>query len=283
MMRHARETERPDDYQVDLSADIFRGLVFANFGHGRGSLKYTDDSGKGNHGTLTGFTGVGNTPVDRWGRAMGRSYLYFDGTHDYIPTTAFPFVVGPYTFSAWINTSSLSARRSVADLNGIASSLEVGTINGVANCAAHDTAAYWCTTPSNAISVNQWTHIVWQRLDNVQTVTVPHHLAIYVNGVSVGTPSSAATLNSDAGNTAARYIGCRSNLGQLWLGGIADPCLHARALSPSEIACLADPAWSVMLGGAIYTRPNRSFVGQVGGGAPTSMSSYYYQLLAGAA
>jgi hypothetical protein len=279
MMRYARQTERPDDFQVDLGADIFRSLKFANFGRARGSLKYVNECDPTNPGALTGFTGAGNTPVDRWGRAMGRANLTYNGSSDYSLVPVAGLALPVFTLSAWIKTATFTAGHAAWGCNKFSDGTGGFIFHYPTGTGTNVRFYIWNGSTLKYKEVagvsGAWTH--WAMTFNGDTIEV------FQNGVSLGTTPSigAISYTGVSGYAVGRYYYNDPNT--IFGGSSCDNTQWSRALSPAEIARLADPQWSVMMGGAIYTRPNRSLVGQVGGGAPTPMSSYYYQLLAGAA
>jgi hypothetical protein len=252
---YARVTERPDEFQVDLSAPLFARAVFLGLGGCRGSFKYRDCSTYGNHGLLTGYTGAGNTPVDRWGRALGRASLSFDGTADIIDVPSSPSLQlysGTVTMfvrsAAWRNQYLLCKKNTTGYLiEFYANKLYVVT-SGQGNSTSVNQA--W--TPANAI----WYHLAF---------TWGNGVSWFVNGSQIGA-TQAQTYYPDANSGNLQFGTATPSYSNTFNGSVADLCLwNNRILSPAEIMQLADPS-DVMLSGLIRDpRPNRSFVGQVGG------------------
>jgi hypothetical protein len=275
-MRYLRETDRPDDFQVDLGADIFRGLVFANFGRARGSLKYVNECDPKNPGTLTGFTGAGNTPVDRWGRAMGSPFLGFVLVNSNRVLASQSIMAGalPITLSCWARARNVTANSTLIGVwangaDGFYLSLAGAATGDPVQAVAEHTVSYGIAGAGTFVA-ESWVHVAGVFTSSTSRLC-------YCNGVA-GTANTTAVTPTGlnlfgvgvyAGTGGPIYSDC----------DVRDPCIWSRALSPSETSCLADPAWSVMMGGAIYTRPNRSFVGQ--GGAPPATNRRRRMLLMG--
>ena len=257
--RYARVTERPDDFQVDLSADIFRSAVFLGLGRDHHGFRFRDESDGGNHGTLTGYTGAGNTPADRWGRAMGRASLTYNGSSDYVSGSVSNVgITIDFSLSVWIKASAnaeVDGRVIAKRALNVGYELYVMSATGYPGVFVGTDVNYSVLVSSVNVLTGTWRHIGVVRRGTA--------LTIYVDGI--GYTSSVYT--GSVANSSALMLGRYNATAVRWLNGSeADPCIWSRALSPVEIALFADPAWSVMLGGAIYTRPRRAFVGQAGGG-----------------
>ena len=269
-MRYLRETERPDDFQVDLGADLFRGLRFANFGRVRGSLKYVNECDPVNPGALTGFTGAGNTPPDRWGRALGRACLSTQTTGDYVALTGSAVLTGvPISMSCWFNPDEATSDGYTIALGTSGGSgqpffglAKFGSLTGDPLRATSGGIGY-------ASSARSFLSGAWQHGAAVFTSATARQ--VYLDGVA-GTDNAA---NNTPTSIVYGTIGGlrRTTLTAQYFGLVSDVVIWSRALSPSEISQLADPQWSVMMGGAIYTRPNRSLVGQGGSAMYTGSGS----------
>ena len=66
MRKRQYPNSRPDDFDLNTNSVLAQGLVFAGLGRFVGSTHYHDSSLYKNNGTLTGYTGAGNTPADKW-------------------------------------------------------------------------------------------------------------------------------------------------------------------------------------------------------------------------
>ena len=272
-MRYRRVTERPPNPRLKGGTWVSRGLVFANIGGGAKTPRYLDASGHGNHGALTGYTGAHNTPVDRWGRALGRACLGTNASSDYIAVASITQAAHPVPFSAscWFRFPVDPGAYYVSTIYSHV--LADNPMPGWTFGAGNDNFLHW-TIPV----FNSGPTIAFSKGDRGW-----HHVAGTYDGSTArfyldGIPGTPATVAFSPQNTTLKLM-----MGKYYASpSVADPCLWSRILSPAEIARLADPAWSVTMGGAIYTRPRRSFVGQVGGEPPAGNRRRRILLLAGA-
>jgi hypothetical protein len=273
---HRLQTERPETFRLNLLHPLARGLVFAGLGMGGKTFLYKDssrDSG-GNDGTLTGYTGAGNTPVDRWSRALGRACLTFNavatnrvncGTGLQLkPTGAATWALWSKYTGTGANTEYFFGDCGAGGHRGMF--FEVVSSTQVALLVGTGADTYYSSNFTVGVPyIGIWTH--WA------CVFRPGQgIYCYQNGILIGskTTSPPAALYQ---NDLPFIWGNRGDLSIYWPGLQADPCIWSRALSPAEIGVLADPS-NVMLGGLIRDpRPNRSFVGQVGSATYTSSGS----------
>jgi hypothetical protein len=258
-MKRAR-TERPENFEVDLSHLLMRGAVLLGLGQAHHSIRYRDESDKGNHGTLTGYTGAGNTPADRWGRALGRFCLSGNGTSSY---AAFPAPSGlsnlkPFSLSLWAKrTDGATTQRGLVSLqlssptDQLAAVYWWDTYNGL--WVARAQASAQGAKVGAAFTQSNWNHFVVTSLGGAV------RNSIYVNGRL----NDAAVPDAMTASAVGIMV-----LGNIYynFGAAAQFCdllIHDRVLSVAEINMLADPS-NVMLSGAIREPgPRRSFVGQV--------------------
>jgi hypothetical protein len=259
--RYARVTERPDDFQVDLSADIFRGAVFLGLGRDHHGFRFRDESASGSHGALTGYTGAGNTPVDRWGRAIGVACLTY-APNDYVAGPTWGLLQQEVTFATWWRSAG-NYTANQALMGNAASGSET---SGVITFGYTDNKIEWwqnnggkVLSSTASISTDAWRHVAVTRTKAGANYTVKLYLDGVLDNTWTGTTAPDATAGQQLclgrfGAYAGYYL----------IGSLADSGVWSRALSPAEIAQLADPAWIVMMGGAIYTRSQRAVVGQVG-------------------
>ena len=254
-MRRAR-TERPENFEVDLSHPLMRGAVLLGLGQAHHSIRYRDESAKGNHGTLTGYTGAGNTPADRWGRALGRAVLEFNGSSDDVPLDSSLFNCPSFTAAAWVRFDAVNKYHYVwaRDDDGTSRYFVLGCDTG-----ARPYAVVWNASnslaemrPSVTVTAKSWYHLA--------LTYIPGSQKVYLNGRVIDT----ATLAGDAKSSGTTPTHLGKQAGSAWLAGaVGDAVFWSRALSPAEIMQLADPS-NVMLSGAIREpRPRRNFIGQV--------------------
>jgi hypothetical protein len=93
---------------------------------------------------------------------------------------------------------------------------------------------------------NTWQHIV-AVVDNTAK-----SIKGYVDGIEV--ISDTYSGNTTATSTRSQISGWRDDSSNLAIGKLSDVMVWSRTLSVHEIGNLADPAWSVDLGGAIVGR-----------------------------
>jgi len=234
--------ERPPFPRINRSAPIWGGVAFAPLGGGAGTLAMLDSSGYGNHGLLTGYTGAGNTPVDRWGWAMGRAVLGFDGSTNYVQNSTFRFNCQyPFTLAAWMySTADLGASIQTALSIGASSSQyfaigfkSLSTYVAVPLLAGRNTGFDPLPSPVD-VGLFVWTHVAGVFVSAASRL-------LYVNGALVATDTSSVTELT----TGTRcHVGSNPHTGILtpFAGSIGDPVVLARAVPPAEIARLADPS-----------------------------------------
>jgi len=200
-----------------LYPSLWTGCVGAwNPGLGPSGSTLRDNSGLGNHGTLT------NGPT--FAPSGGRYAMSFDGVDDYVNASGKTFI-GEKTITAWIYSTG-SVRCGIFGTrvgnNGCAfvlNSPSAGNLRyyhttvGDSNCAA-------------AVAVNIWTHVA---------VSYSAALIIFFkNGSQIATATSFATEIT----TTSKWIGAEDST-SVFAGQIDDVRIYNRALSPDEIRLLA--------------------------------------------
>ena len=258
-MRRVR-TERPETFEVDLSHPLMRGAVLLGLGQSHHSFRYRDESDKGNHGTLTGYTGAGNTPADRWERRLGRPSLGFQTAGDYVSLPV-SFSSETFTVALWASGFQYTKSFVIGDSGSTPyNRFILGAVEHTDNLTAWigDGSTYgYITTPFLDTKCTQLHHFAVTR----QSGATPRMYVDGVEGVVTGTSTKTATVSWRIAPQGYRPFGgvasCR----------VIDPCLWTRCLASAEINMLADPS-NVMMSGAIREpRPRRDFVGQVGAAA----------------
>ena len=161
--------------------------------------------------------------------------LEFDETDDYVNVgnDASLYVGNTLTIEAWIKPAGLSARQDVFSTRKDNSSgsfqLEVGPGQDGTNRVAVTSPGTWVAqTGDNAISPNEWNHIVYTRS---RTGSGTHK--IYVNG-------EQQTLVTDAdytftNNTSDKVIAAGVSGGQLFIGEIDEVRIWNTALDSTQI------------------------------------------------
>jgi hypothetical protein len=265
-----KPSQRPERFALNTGSPLARGLVFAGLGQHAGGTLYHDDSTSKKHGTLTGFTGAGNTPAARWvwANPISRPALTFNASTNYVtfPTLGIFGNTQSYSVSCWVSCAS------------------VGGYQTIWHCRAerdvylrHDGAAalQWAYYDGSskgptvsALVANVWTHLcgVFDKSAN--------QVVLYRDGVSVGTPATPGTpsARSDLNTLGTAYYGGTTNNG--FPGSISDVLVHGRALSREEAASLADPSnVDLRLGGVPLIQPVRRFWPVVGAADSGSTAS----------
>jgi hypothetical protein len=249
MPRSAALSQRPEWFELDRQHPLHKGLVFAGLGGGRGSLRYLDASGYGNHGTLTNMDPASDWV---WVSQLNRFALDFDGSNDIVPLQVDPIKTSDYTFSCW-------AYRRTFGLNSLGRFFDNGKVliwvyssRGDVVRASNDGGS---TAPESSalFTANAWHHICVTRSGTTCAFTI--------NGVSAGSGSGGTV----ATGTTVGNIGNNAASTRTWDGLFGDVAIWNRILSPAEIQQLADPS-NVMLSGLLL--PPRRRLWAVSGGAP---------------
>ena len=160
----------------------YRNVSLLLHGNGtNGSTTITDSSP-----TPKTVTAVGNAQISTAQSKYGGASIEFDGTGDYalIPSnSAFQFGSGNFTIEAWVYPRSFNS------YNAIASNMQLGETswaftfmsNGVLRFQTYNESI--ASTSSNAVALNQWSHVAVTRANNNCTV--------FVNGTQQGTGTVA--------------------------------------------------------------------------------------------
>jgi len=251
--------ERPLEFRINYEAPLAEGLVFAGLG-GRGcvgSMVFPDSSLYANHGTLTNMDAATDWV---WIPEIGEFGLEFSGGQRV--TTTFYSSLLDFTASAFF----LATGRDSTPYDRI-------------YCKNYATG-FWMGRVGAA---NRWGGGCFNVHDKYVTLTdgIWHHLALVRSGihhwnvgdggrvVSAIMTNSGAPLNSDR----PLYIGQENySLNRAYFRGqLARLLLHSRALTPSEIAALADPSnVDLRVGGVpLILPPRRRFFASVEIPAPT--------------
>ena len=260
--------DRPELFELDPTAEgawVLRDLAAWYAGGGWGTTKALDAWGT-NHGTLTNMA-IPASATSGWTRDdyLRRSALRLDGSNDYVEQLAAAVVAYPFTISAWFYPATANTIYTIASVgdasHAYGAGLEVsrGTTGRVS--ATPYGAATHPAVSSTAYAANTWQH-------GCAVFTSATLRTAYLNGGGAGTDANSGNLSTPT-NT---EIGCNyaAGRGRYFSGAVADVLFHSRALSAVEIAQLADPAWSVLMGGLIVPAGNRYVRGWKAGGVTVS-------------
>jgi hypothetical protein len=135
---------------------------------------------------------------------------YFDGTGDSLSNgSANLTTTGDITVEFWAYLSSTSGLDVVVNIGNEASARWSFAFNNGAPVV--DRSGSGTTTFGGDVGVNAWRHIAFVRSSNI--------VSCYVNGVSVGTPTS---MTGTIGNTSGFYVGAASNSANPFQGYISN-------------------------------------------------------------
>lgn len=256
MIRNRRTiAQRPAEFRLNPQHPLSRGLVFAGLGCMPGGTMYWDSSPRRNHGTLTGFTGAGKTPPERWRRLHGRAVLRFDGQKVINATPAWQAAF-PFSMSCRIKWESGWGGYQYIVSSMTNSSGAFFAIAGYWNGSAYVPYYYQGggRYSSKTLSLNVWYHVAIS-FDSASSVRW------WIDGqpTAIDQPSGAFTLSSPWLVIGDIYSG-----GLYFYGQLEDAVFHARSLSDSDVGILAsqDPLygdWIVPVFRRIYFCPSAAF------------------------
>jgi hypothetical protein len=188
----------------------------------------SDESGNGNHGTLTNGAYVGEDDE-----------IVFDGVNDYVDTgILWSASDTDLTVSAWIKSSSSSGiAHVIANYPGSTPKdtfilyLNSGTLAGFVRDSVGPGASITATNAGTA-NDNEWHHAAM--------VLSGTTLTVYLDG-SAGTPVTNGSFNGDmsSGETVAVGRASGTEAASYFPGSIKDPRIFNRALTAAEVAFLA--------------------------------------------
>jgi hypothetical protein len=272
-----RPSQRPERFALNTGSPLARGLLFAGLGQHAGGTLFHDESPAKMHGTLTNYTGSGNTPSSRWSRNIGRASLYLSRVNNnLISVTSQPVVSRKtsWTLCAWIKPAGAS------DVGG-----GLGIWNERANTGndivkldygVNTSSSLYLTMRDDAGTLIQSTNSISLNDGNWHFVAITRKASqIYLY------TDFAAPYSVSWGGTSNFTDSIYTNIGSGWYlnsdynfdGNLADPLAWERDLSPSELYSLADPSnVDLRIGGVPLIQPVRRFwpVGPAAAGeAPT--------------
>jgi hypothetical protein len=265
--KHFRVTQRPDGFTID-KRHPWANAAFLGLGNRPGTTQYADSGFYGNHGVLTGYSGAGDTPMDKWAfdPYLGRWALGYDITDDSVSLLPRLTRKTRWSVSAWarIPASPGNNNRGIYnEYKTTATWLRVGLLEYSTQIhAKYGDGSYTYADLIGASSLvsGTWAHVYVERNENVYS--------LYINGRPDCDPVTV-TLNVMAPTSAT--IGTGTSV-KPWNQQLTDVILCEKCLSPSEIACLADPT-NVMLDGLIVPPRRVLWAVSTGGGAATYTGS----------
>lgn len=256
---------------INAGHQLAQGLVFAGLGPHPGGLNFHDCSPHRNHGTLTNMDPATDWVWDSYLRRWVMDHL----TDDYIHNT-FPIVTGPpFTISCWFNSGSNSTVQCLCSIANNASATQNWRLHLRGDVAgdpvrfgAQDGDLSEATITGYVI--NKWHHAVGVEFSNILR-------AVYLDGVR-GTDETTDRTPSGVNCMDIGRAGDSTPDGYM-SGRIADLMIWNRVLSAAEITCLANPAWSVMMGGLILPPRRETFPAAAAPPAGAVMNQFQRQNL----
>ena len=229
-------SRRPDVFTLDYSHPLAQGLVFAGLGQNPGSARYQDESLEGNHGLLV------NNPAWQTDPELGRvSQNYVQASKQYVQLSRrFSFTDGaPWSFAGWYSCAAFSG---LAGFWGHTNTTDEHASfyifpSGAWRLFNDQNDQYVITTlPAAYNQTNIWFHLACVRAGSV--------FSVYINSNYHGGRNILGTY------TVYRLMCMGATSQYTWSGRASDQVLYNRAISPAEIALLADRT-DPMLGGLV--------------------------------
>ena len=234
---YPRMCERPPEFRINQLSALYPGLRASYLGQNPGTTFYQDatlDFGRGNNGTLAGYTGAGDTPAAMWGRALGRPVLGNDGSNDYV-TASRPAGItsaGPWSIAQWVRLVATGNNwvfccRDSGDVAGIYwlddnSGYEFGRVGS----AAGDRK--WVASSTVAAA---WHHFLFTYSGSAAALWVDGN-SVTATGTYMGGFGTGQNLLRIGGNSAGSYPLAMQT---------ADTMLWSRVLGAAEVTALANP------------------------------------------
>jgi hypothetical protein len=231
-VRRFHFNERPDSFEIDPQHQYAQQLVFAGLGRFSGGLHYHDSSLYGNTGTLKNMD-----PATDWVRDLGRWALDFNGSDDYVRVSSNVGIIEyPFTFAAWFNLHPLAGLGEIVSLVDASASDVYYTIKASVSAIVINArnGANGFVSATTVPTAGQWYHVVVSFLGN----TVKR---LYVNGVLENTLTTSVLFSTYTDTLLVGLLRLAAAT-EYFDGRLSDILVYNRALTPSEIAPLADPS-----------------------------------------
>jgi len=210
---------------------LWRGCVAAHCASlGETGLVLRDQSGFGNHGTLTNMD-----PATDWVPSQGKIALDFDGVNDKVLTGLFVNVNNNrITVASWIRPSVLTRGDVVAKwVNGVTSGDQFNLLYGLTSGKPQFFISSGSSTPTSGtgpatMQIGRWHHVTGT-YDGAS-------IEVYLDGVFQASTASTITMQTQA---QAIAIGGNADVDGQFTGQQDDIRIYDRVLAPSEIATLS--------------------------------------------
>ncbi len=195
-----------------------------------------DSSGNNYHGTTYGVS----LTTDRFGKSNS-AYSFSGSINSRIEIPSTGLKNNQYSYSVWINISSLGASGSLSSVfevaeggNATGQGISVannylGTAKGINGGGYNQTVvpSVWVVSTKTLPSTNRWYHVVFARGDKFQY--------LYIDGNLVDSFKTTTALLPEYGNPVKAMFGVRCNLIQPFNGIIDDAALYNRVITPCEV------------------------------------------------
>ena len=244
-MIYPKPSQRYENFSLNQSSPLYRGLVFAGLGGGHGSTRYVD-SARQYIGTLTNYSGAGDTPAERWrfDPYLRRWAVGLDGSNDYVNlgTSKTLKPTGAFTICAWCrcDNSGYGDYGVIGDLGSAGDRANWIEIVGGAVGVQGATAVISETGAAQfAVQVTGLTNFsgVWNHWAMIFVPSVG--LYLYRNGKVLGSNTTSVPASAYQ-NTLPVVLGARGNFQYFLSGLIADPLIMLGDQS-RFLPYLADP------------------------------------------
>jgi hypothetical protein len=254
--------QRPRDFWLNGGHPLATGLVMAGLGRFPKSNKYPDSSLYGNAGTLTNMEPATDWV---WSDYLQRWCLSLGGTDEYVLHGVPPLTAAPATLAAWIYATVDGASQDIISVNNNTTDdalrLNIGMATAGDPVRAVTTGLNSRIDEQGTVLLNTWMHAA-------ATFSSATNRMAWLNGV----PSDTAETTSETpSGINSMLIGATRNssatLINFFTGYVTDVMIWNRALSPAEIAILANPS-DTMLGGLILPPMRRLWAVSLGGVTP---------------
>jgi hypothetical protein len=185
---------------------------------------------------------------------------YFDGTGDYLSNASANLTTtGDITVEFWAYLSSVSGYDTALTIGNEASGRWFFGFNN--GSPVIDRTGVGTTTFGSAVAINTWYHVAFVRSSNT--------VSCYVNGVSVGTPTS---MTGTIGNTSGFYVGAASNASSPFQGYISNLRVVTSAVYTSNFTPPASPLTAISGTSLLLLMENYSIVNSTSQNLPITVT-----------
>ena len=233
--------QRPNNFLLDHSHPLAKGLMFAGLGNVASGIECQDSSLYRKHGTLTTMEPETDWV---WASALNRFALDFGGTDELVVASPQALITAhPVTLACWANIPTdtgavmvLMGAMAGSTSHGWSLHARLATANNPVGAATK--ASSTLVDTAGSITMGEWFHCA----GTFESVT---NREAWFNGVRSGSPDTTSVTPAGVNGF---YLGAFVSSSYL-TGQLCDAMIWNRILSDYEIKSLADPS-NVMLSGA---------------------------------